>query len=118
MAGPSPDSPAGDRRMRLTLLGGFLGSGKSTWLRHQLSQGLLPGAQLLVNEAADTPVDDLLLAGSQDVTVLAGGCACCTALADLVVALREICDGRVGGRPGRPRTPSPRASTPSWTRSR
>ncbi len=104
MAGRRADSPAGDGRMRLTLLGGFLGSGKSTWLRHQLSRGLLPDAQLLINEAADTPVDDLLLAGSQEVTVLAGGCACCTALADLVAVLRGICDGRVGGRPDRPRT--------------
>jgi G3E family GTPase len=63
--------------MRLTILGGFLGSGKSTWLRHHLHHGLLRDALVVVNEAADVPVDDALLIGSTGLRVLAGGCACC-----------------------------------------
>ena len=52
---------ARDGRMRLTLLGGFLGSGKTTWLRHQLHAGAFRDAFVIVNEAAETPVDDALL---------------------------------------------------------
>src|SRR5258708_2988773 len=83
--------------MRLTILGGFLGSGKSTWLRHHLHHGLLRDALVVVNEAADAPVDDALLAGSSRLRVLAGGCACCETRPALVALLRDICDDRGGG---------------------
>jgi G3E family GTPase len=81
-------------RMRLTVLGGFLGSGKTTWLRHQLHNGLYGDAFVVVNEAAETPVDDILLARSSRIAVLAGACACCDGLADLIKLLRKICDDR------------------------
>jgi len=83
-----------DWRMRLTVLGGFLGSGKTTWLRHQLHRGVYADAFIVVNEAAETPVDDALLARSSKLAVLAGGCACCTAKAHLIALLRRICDER------------------------
>ncbi|MFI0846461.1 CobW family GTP-binding protein [Mesorhizobium sp. IMUNJ 23232] len=83
-----------ETRMRLTVLGGFLGSGKTTWLRHQLHHGQFRDAHVIVNEAAETPVDDALLAKSSALTVLAGGCACCAGRADLIVALRTLCDER------------------------
>ena len=81
--------------MRMTILGGYLGSGKTTWLRHQLFAGEFGSAHILVNEAAETPVDDTLLtAQAAGVTMLAGGCACCTGKQDLVGALRALCDAR------------------------
>ena len=80
--------------MRMTVLGGFLGSGKTTWLRHQLHEGIYKGAFVIVNEAAETPVDDALLQGSSKLAVLAGGCACCVGKADLIALLRKICDDR------------------------
>jgi G3E family GTPase len=91
-----------DGRMRLTILGGFLGSGKSTWLRHHLHHGLLQDALVVVNEAAVAPVDDALLIGSTRLRVLGAGCACCETRSALVTLLRDICDDRVGGDvPGR-----------------
>lgn len=87
-------SELADSRMRLTVLGGFLGSGKTTWLRHQLHHGVFKGAYVIVNEAAETPVDDALLQGSSMLAVLAGGCACCVGKADLISLLRKICDDR------------------------
>ena len=86
--------------MRLTLLGGFLGSGKTTWLRHKLHHGLLADAFIVVNEAAATPVDDALLGQSAELAVLAGGCVCCDALGDLIVLLRSVCDARVSRAKG------------------
>lgn len=89
----------GDGRLRLTVLGGYLGSGKTTWLRHQLHVGSLGEAvHVIVNEAAETAVDDALLG---TVTLLAGGCCCCTGRAGLIAALRQICDAR--SRTGGPR---------------
>ena len=98
---PAPEATdAVDNRMRLTVLGGFLGSGKTTWLRHQLHHGLLADAFVVVNEAAETPVDDALLRQSAELAVLAGGCACCEAKDDLVALLRSICDRRVSRKQG------------------
>jgi len=89
--------------MKLTVLGGFLGSGKTTWLRHQLHHGMLKDAFVVVNEAADVPVDDLLLGKSTRLAVLAGGCACCEKIETLLHLLRVIADGRVGDDAPRPR---------------
>lgn len=97
----SPNGQPPDGRMRLTLLGGFLGSGKTTWLRHQLHHGRLADAFVIVNEAAETSVDDALLTRSPRIAVLAGGCACCTARDDLVMLLRRVCDTRIRGDLGR-----------------
>ena len=81
-----------ERRLRLTVLGGYLGSGKTTWLRHQLHVGTFgPNTHVIVNEAAETPVDDALLG---KVTLLAGGCCCCVGQGALIAALRRICDMR------------------------
>jgi G3E family GTPase len=87
-----------DGRLPLTLLGGALGSGKTTWARHQLFTGAFgTGVHVLVNEAAEVSVDDQLLARAEGVTVLAGGCACCTGREALVAALRDLCDRRTRG---------------------
>lgn len=84
-----------DGRMRLTVLGGFLGSGKTTWLRHQLHAGSYADAFVIVNEAAETPVDHILLgAASHRRAVLAGGCACCEGRGALIALLRKLCDER------------------------
>ncbi len=83
-----------DGRMRLTVLGGYLGSGKTTWLRHQLHEGAFSDAYVIVNEAAETPVDDALLQQSSRLAVLAGGCACCVGRTDLITLLRDVCDER------------------------
>lgn len=81
-----------DRRIPLTILGGFLGSGKTTWIRHHLHHGEMADALLVVNEAADVPVDDMLLFRSSQVRVLAGGCACCENREGLIELLRAYCD--------------------------
>ena len=83
-------------RVRLTVLGGFLGAGKSTWLQHHLGSGVFDGACVIVNEAAATPVDHLLLAGAGRLLVLAGGCVCCDRRADLIALLRDLCDETPG----------------------
>lgn len=85
----------GDTRLRLTILGGYLGSGKTTWLRHQLHvRAFGPQVHVIVNEAAETPVDDGLLSGAEGMMLLSGGCCCCKGQGALVAALRKLCDVR------------------------
>lgn len=82
-------------RLRLTILGGYLGSGKTTWLRHQLHVGAFgPRVHVVVNEAAELPVDDALLTGAAGMTLLSGGCCCCEGRDALIAALHDICDAR------------------------
>jgi G3E family GTPase len=84
-----------DGRIRLTILGGYLGSGKTTWLRHQLFKNAFGRVHILVNEAAETPVDDILLAEhATGMTLLSGGCACCAGQEELIRTLRKLCDER------------------------
>lgn len=80
-----------DGRLPLTIVGGFLGAGKSTWLRHQLREGAFARHHVVVNEAAETPVDNLLFAPAWRLDTLAAGCACCEGRTALVSALRRIC---------------------------
>lgn len=86
-----------DPRLPLTVLGGWLGAGKTTWLRHQLRTG--SPAHVLVNEAAGVAIDDALLQQGLGVTLLAGGCVCCTGQGALVAALRQLADRRSAGEP-------------------
>jgi G3E family GTPase len=83
-----------DGRLRLTILGGFLGSGKTTWLRHQLHEKTFGTVHVIVNEAASTPVDDALLRAADDMTLLAGGCVCCDGHQALQDTLLGLCDLR------------------------
>jgi G3E family GTPase len=77
-------------RFFLTILGGFLGSGKTTWLRHHLHSGVFRDAIVIVNEAASASVDHLLLRSANRVHVLAGGCACCEGRQELLRLLRDL----------------------------
>ena len=88
-----------DGLLPLVIVGGFLGAGKSTWLRHQLFVRRFGRVHVLVNEAAEVPVDDLLLGRAERLGVLAGGCACCTGRDDLRAALRRICEEESGPSP-------------------
>lgn len=81
-------------RMRLTVLGGYLGSGKTTWLRHQLHTHAFGRVHVIVNEAAETPVDDALLGAAEGMTVLAGGPVDTTGQQELIDTLRALCDAR------------------------
>ena len=81
-----------ENRLRLTILGGFLGAGKSTWLRHQLFVRTYDAPHVIVNEIASHAVDDTLLAGTRQLDVLAGGCVCCDLRDEMIALLHRICN--------------------------
>lgn len=83
-------------RIPVLVVGGFLGSGKTSLLRH-----LLVGAAdtaVIVNEFGAVGLDHQLLRACEErVELLGGGCACCTRRADLVRALRDLLDAHDRG---------------------
>jgi len=78
--------------MRVNLLFGFLGSGKTTLARHLLSN-LEPGVKtaVIVNEFGEVGVDGEILKGANvDVVELNSGCLCCTLRGSLMMAVEEL----------------------------
>jgi G3E family GTPase len=76
------------------LISGFLGAGKTTFIRHLLTsaQEQKIKAALVVNEFGDVDVDSYLLEnyGAEFIASIAGGCACCGGQDDLMETLEEI----------------------------
>ncbi len=82
----------------VTILTGFLGSGKTTVLNHLLSQPELKDAAVLINEYGEVAIDHLLVRQvAEDVVLLDSGCLCCTVRGDLVDALRDLFLKKVKG---------------------
>ncbi|MEM7099147.1 MAG: GTP-binding protein [Pseudomonadota bacterium] len=78
-------------RIPVSVLTGFLGSGKTTILRHLAQQGELDRTLILVNEFGEVGLDHQLLTPIDDDTLVAveSGCICCTIRADLVKTLTD-----------------------------
>lgn len=76
----------------VTLLTGFLGSGKTTVLNHLMQQPEMVRTLVIINEFGETALDHQLVTSSQEnlTQVMGSGCVCCTIRGDLVSALREV----------------------------
>ncbi|CAK7075328.1 MAG: P-loop guanosine triphosphatase YjiA [Kerstersia gyiorum] len=76
----------------VTLLTGFLGSGKTTALNHLVRQLELGDTLVIINEFGEMALDHLLVAHSTEnlVMEMSSGCLCCTIRGDLVKTLRDI----------------------------
>jgi G3E family GTPase len=82
----------------VTVLTGFLGSGKTTVLNHLLAQPGLADCAVLINELGDVAIDHLLVRQvTEGVVLLDSGCLCCTLRGDLVDALRDLFVKRAKG---------------------
>jgi G3E family GTPase len=78
--------------VRVNLLFGFLGSGKTTLARHLLQdRGSVCKTALIVNEFGDVGVDgDILRGANVDMIELNSGCMCCTLRGSLILAIEEL----------------------------
>jgi G3E family GTPase len=78
-------------RVPVTIITGFLGAGKTTLLQRFLSTPEGYGTAVIINEFGAVGIDDALVRGTSENTVLLGnGCVCCTTRTDLQVALRHL----------------------------
>lgn len=75
----------------VTILTGFLGAGKTTFLNSLLKQDYMSETMVLVNEIGEIAIDHLLVTEShEDVMLLASGCLCCSVRGELVSSLEDI----------------------------
>jgi G3E family GTPase len=86
-------------RLPVTLVTGFLGSGKTTLINRALKAPELARTVVIVNEFGEVGLDHKLYANSNDaVIVLENGCLCCTVRSDLVGTLNNLYHDRLAGR--------------------
>ena len=85
-------------RVPVTVVTGFLGAGKTTLIRRFLASPEGQGTAVIVNEFGAVGIDDALLRGAAEETVLLGnGCVCCITRTDLQLALRRLLIDRERG---------------------
>src|SRR6516162_5610313 len=86
------------RRIPVTLVTGFLGSGKTSLINAALRSNELAQTVVVVNEFGEVGLDHLLFASSYDsVVVLENGCLCCTVRSDLIGTLNSLYHARQAG---------------------
>lgn len=85
---------ASSRIKPITLIGGYLGAGKTTLINRLLAQPELPsGTAILVNDFGDINIDEALIRGKSDngnIIGLSNGCICCSISDDLSQALDQL----------------------------
>src|SRR6476646_1309536 len=85
-------------RIPVTVVTGFLGSGKTTLIRELLTRPEGANTAIVINEYGEVGIDNSLLRSSSDATVLLGnGCLCCTVRTDLQESLRTLFADRARG---------------------
>jgi G3E family GTPase len=74
------------------IVAGFLGTGKTTAIRHQLASRRGEKVAVIVNDFGEAGLDEAVLSGEQSFAIrnIPGGCVCCTAPEGFVDALAAV----------------------------
>lgn len=82
----------------VSILTGFLGSGKTTILAHLMRDPALSDTAVIINEFGDVSLDhDLIESSDETLVTLQTGCLCCKIQGDLVVSLNDLLARRAAG---------------------
>jgi G3E family GTPase len=82
----------------VSVLTGFLGSGKTSLLNTLLKSPMLANACVVINEFGEIGLDHLLVEKSDETIVeLSSGCLCCTIRGDLIDTLNSLLNRRADG---------------------
>jgi G3E family GTPase len=85
-------------KLPITLITGFLGSGKTTLIAKLLRHPGMSRAAVIINEVGEIGIDhDLVSTVNENMSVLANGCICCSVRTDLQDSLRELFNERRAG---------------------
>ena len=81
-----------DHQVKIDIIGGYLGAGKTTFLNKLLRDGLKSERVVIIeNEFGDEPVDDAILEDAGlEMRTLPSGCICCTLKADFITSIEDI----------------------------
>jgi len=81
----------GRGRIPVTVLTGFLGSGKTTVLNGLVKNQALRRTAVVINEFGEIGLDhELVQKSDENFMVVRNGCVCCTVRGDLISTLREL----------------------------
>jgi G3E family GTPase len=89
---PAAPGPSAEHApIPVTVIGGYLGAGKTTLVNHLLRNARGLKLAVLVNDFGTLPIDaDLIEAQDGNVIGIAGGCVCCSYGSDLMQALMDL----------------------------
>ncbi len=80
-----------DTKLRVTLITGFLGAGKTTLVNRLLQSPAAKDAAVIVNEWGRVSIDHLLVQQVDErMVALPNGCVCCALRGDLVNTIRDL----------------------------
>lgn len=78
-------------KIPVTLVTGFLGSGKTTLISKLVKHPDMRRVAVVINEMGEIGIDhDLVSMPSENITLLANGCICCSVRTDLQETLRDL----------------------------
>jgi G3E family GTPase len=85
-------------KIPVTVLTGFLGAGKTTLLKRLLTHPDMNRAAVVINEIGEVGIDnDLVTMSTENISLLANGCICCTVRTDLQETLVDLFTKRKQG---------------------
>jgi G3E family GTPase len=96
---PARAAPVEAQPLPVALLTGFLGSGKTSFLRRVLADPGASDTAVLINEFGEVGLDHLMVEATRpgDVVQLPSGCMCCAVKQDLALALHRLLTSRANG---------------------
>lgn len=87
----SKEAKSDDTRIPVTILTGFLGSGKTTFVNYMLKEFHGKKIAIIENEFGEVGVDQgLVVQTNEEVVEMINGCICCTVREDLVECLIKL----------------------------
>ena len=84
-------------KVPVTILTGYLGSGKTTFVNYLLKEQHGHKFAIIENEFGEVGIDDgLVLQTNEEVIEMMNGCICCTVREDLIVTIKKLIKERKG----------------------
>merc|ERR1712086_286938 len=81
----------------VTILTGYLGSGKTTFVNYLLKENHGHKFAIIENEFGEVGIDDgLILQSSEEIIEMMNGCICCTVRQDLIETIKKLVTERKG----------------------
>ena len=81
----------GSNNIPVSIVTGFLGSGKTTLIKHLVTQPNMDKTALIINEFGEIGLDNQLVETSiENALLLENGCICCSIRGDLIDTIGDL----------------------------